>query len=280
MQQRRPPVPPPAIPTVPRAPGAPGGWVGRPVPGALPPLAPLPTAPSAPPAGGGGNSGRPRGRRNALLVVPLALVVLLVGAGAGAGVTYLVVSDDPAAADLPTLPDRLDHRFVALPAVTPEDSGARTSADRSSTERFNQDAEAAEKKAREALGALHGTATVRSYLDVAAARDVSRVAPAAQFAVTVVPGDAGLVIPQGPFEFEQPDRGMQLSEIGGHRCATLWTRHLDPVTGQQTDGEPTAEDYQVECRAERDGLAYDISASGLTPEETARYLDLVLEKTE
>lgn len=36
---------------------------------------------------------------------------------------------------------------------------------------------------------------------------------------------------------------------------------------------------EVECRAERSGLTYDLYSSGLTPEEAVHYLDLVLEKT-
>ena len=55
---------------------------------------------------------------------------------------------------------------------------------------------------------------------------------------------------------------------------------VDPATGAPTGEEPKAANYQqVECRAERDGLTYDLFGNGMTPEEVVHYLELVLEQT-
>ncbi|MBM9461106.1 hypothetical protein JK386_14485 [Nocardioides sp. zg-536] len=183
--------------------------------------------------------------------------------------------------DLPKLPDRLDSRFVALSAVTPEDGGATSSAGAEQIKAFAASAQASEKKARKRLGELYGEAEVRSYLDLPATVAGNPQARPAQFSVTVVPGDAGLVIPSGPFEIDGAQTGAhyELTEIDGYLCSKLWSDPVDPMTGLPTGLEPSGDSYQVECRAERGGLTYDIYSSGLDPEETAHYLDLVLRRT-
>ncbi|KRB80240.1 hypothetical protein ASE01_01745 [Nocardioides sp. Root190] len=208
-------------------------------------------------------------------------VVLLAGAvGFGVGLPEIVEdSDASASADLPTLPDKLDDRFVALSAVTPELGGAKTAEEISQMEAFADQATKSEAEATERLRGLYGDVALRSYLDVPATTATDQQTRPAQFAVTVVAGDAGLVIPSGPFQIDQQGTHYELKEIGGHNCSLIWSDPVDPTTGAPTGAEPTGASYQVECRAERDGLTYDLYSSGLTPDEATYYLDLVLDST-
>jgi hypothetical protein len=208
-------------------------------------------------------------------------VVLLAGVvGFGVGLPEVVGGPDASAsADLPTLPDRLDDRFVALSAVTPELGGAQTAEEISQMEAFADQAAKSEADANERLRDLYGDVTLRSYLDVPATTAAEPQGRPAQFAVTVVEGDAGLVIPSGPFQIDQQGTHYELKEMAGHTCSVIWSDPIDPTTGVPTGAEPTGASYQVECRAERDGLTYDLYSSGLTPDEATHYLDLVLEAT-
>ena len=205
--------------------------------------------------------------------------VLLAGAvGFGVGLPKVVDEPDSAsAADLPALPDRLDDRFVALGALTAEDTGGTSSAEEIET--VTKTAVENEAKASSTLATMYDGAVARSYIDAKALASAAQTQTRpAQFAVTVVPGDAGLVIPSGPFPIEQSGTHYELQQLGGHRCSLIWSESLDPTTGAPTGEEPTGANYQVECRAERDGITYDLYSSGLLPEEAVRYLDLVLEK--
>ncbi len=207
-------------------------------------------------------------------------VVLLAGA-VGFGVGLPEVIDDPGAttAELPTLPEQLDDRFVALQAITPEEVGATTPDQAEQFKTFTERSLASENEAREGLAEQYGDAAVRAYLDVPDAGTPAQAAPA-QIAVTVVPGDAGLLTPRGPFAIDSPGLRYELEEIDGHRCAVAVRETADPMTGQPTGEEPTAANYEVTCRAERDGLAYELSSAGLLPEEAVTYLDRTLELTE
>lgn len=206
--------------------------------------------------------------------------VLLLAGAVGFGVGLPEVVDNPGAtAQLPTLPDRLDDRFIALSAVTPEDGQADTPDAVAQMEAFASEAAASEREAAERLGAMYDDAIVRSYLDIPATLDATAQVRPAQLAVTVVPGEAGLVIPSGPFQIDQQGTHYELKNIDGYRCSVIWAEAVDPTTGVATGEEPTGANYQVECRAERDGLTYDAYSTGLTPDETVQYLELVLEKT-
>lgn len=208
-------------------------------------------------------------------------VVLLAGAvGFGVGLPEVVADPEASAdVDLPTLPDKLDDRFVALSAVTPEVGGATTPEEVSQMEAFADQAAKSEKEANERLRGLYGDVALRSYLDVPATLATDQQTRPAQFAVTVVAGDAGLVIPSGPFQIDQQGTHYELKKIDGHNCSMIWSDPVDPTTGAPTGAEVTGASYQVECRAERDGLTYDLYSSGLTPDEATHYLDLVLEAT-
>lgn len=206
--------------------------------------------------------------------------VLLAGAvGFGVGLPKVVDEPDKASAtDLPALPDRLDDRFVALAALTTDDTGGTSSAEELKT--VAEGALKSESEASSNLAAMYDGAVARSYIDAKALAGAAQSqARPAQFAVTVVPGDAGLVIPSGPFPIEQSGTHYELKELDGRRCSLIWSEPLDPTTGAPTGAEPDGSNYQVECRAERDGLTYDLYSSGLKPEEAVQYLDLVLEKT-
>lgn len=211
--------------------------------------------------------------------------VLLAGA-VGFGVGLPKAADDPGATgsitaeDLPVLPDRIDDRFVALGVVTTEDAGA-TAAQASEYDTIAKNAATGDADAASNLALIYDAAVTRSYIDAKAMGQIAQtqVRPA-QFAVTVVPGDAGLVIPSGPFEAAQQGAHYELKVIDGFRCSMIWSEAVDPTTGAPTGEEPTAANYQqVECRAERDGLTYDLFGNGLTPDEVVHYLELVLEKS-
>lgn len=207
-------------------------------------------------------------------------VVLLAGAvGFGVGLPELVENPGANAAELPKLPDRLDDRFVALSAVTPEDGKATTPDAAAQMEAFATGAAASEKEASQLLAGIYDDAVVRSYLDLPATVVTNPTSRPATLAVTVVPGDAGLVIPSGPFQVDQPGRHYELKKVGGHRCSVTWSEAVDPATGVPTGEELTGANYQVDCRAARDGVTYDIYGTGLTPEETVHYLDVILEQT-
>lgn len=212
----------------------------------------------------------------------VAGVVLLAGAvGFGAGLPKVI--DDPGAtsADLPTLPDSFDERFVGLSSVTPEQASA---SEPQQVEQIEAIAEAAQKTEEDTdalLAEEYGDAAVRTYLDVRAAVAAQQTGQApAQFIVTVVPGEAGLLTPRGPLAIDNPGFHYELEQIDGHRCATILRDPVDPMTGQPTGAEPTAADYEVTCRAERDGVAYELASSGLAPEEAGSYFDRLLELTE
>lgn len=219
--------------------------------------------------------------RSTITGVATGAVVLAAAAGFGIGLPKLI--DDPGATitaeDLPTLPDRLDDRFVALGALTAADAGAESPEDGALVENLANAAAQGDTDAAGTLTDLYGPATVRAYVDVQVMADLERTVAPAQMSVTVVPGDTGLVIPSGPFTVDQSGSHYELREINGHRCAVAWQDPVDPTTGQPTGGEVPASNYQAECRASRDGLSYDVYATGLDPEELAGYLDLVLEVT-
>ena len=207
-------------------------------------------------------------------------ILLLAGAvGFGVGLPEVVDNPGATATELPQLPDRLDDRFVALPAVTPQQGGAKTPDEIAQMNAFADEAAKSEKQAVSRLKKLYGDANVRSYLDVPAANTQQQGARPAQIAVTVVKGDPGLVIPSGPFPIEQQGTHYELKKINGHQCSVIWGDPYDPNTGLPTGEEATAANYQVECRTGRDGLAYDLYSSGLLPEEAVSYLEKVLELT-
>ena len=214
-------------------------------------------------------------------IVGVVAGVLLLGGAVGfaVGLPEAVGEGAEARPSVPTLPDRLDDRMVALSAVTAEEAQATTPEAIEQIEAFTTEALATEREGREHLAELYGDAEVRTYLDVPATLAADQRSRPAQIAVTVVPGEAGLLIPSGPMEIDQPGTHYELSELDGHQCSIVWNEQIDPTTGQIASEEPDPASYRVECRTERDGLTYDVYTTGLEPEEATAYLDLVLEQT-
>ncbi|GAA1509923.1 hypothetical protein [Nocardioides humi] len=214
-------------------------------------------------------------------VVGATTGVLLLAGAVGFGVGLPKVVDDAAAvssADLPTLPDRLDDRMIALSAVTAEDAGLTDQADLEAVQQVADRAADGDTEASSNLATIYGAAQVRAYVDAKVMGQSDAQSAPAQLAVTVTPGGAGLVIPSGPFAIDQQGGShYELREIGGHRCAVAWQESVDPTTGLPTGEEVPAANYQAECRAESDGLSYDVYATGLAPDEVASYVDRVLE---
>ncbi|MFC5728954.1 MULTISPECIES: hypothetical protein [Nocardioides] len=209
-------------------------------------------------------------------------VVLLAGVvGFGVGLPELVgdSAESASSADLPELPDALDDRMVAVSAVTPEQVGVTTPQDEAGLDQVTEAAAENETEAGAALAEQYGAATVRAYIDIAGMTGGDGQTAPAHVAVTVVPGEMGLVIPNGPFAIDQSGSHYELREIDGHRCAVAWREEVDQMTGEPTGAEVPASAYQAECRAERDGVAYDVFSTGLEPEKLAGYLDRVLELT-
>ncbi|WGY02662.1 hypothetical protein QI633_02630 [Nocardioides sp. QY071] len=202
--------------------------------------------------------------------------VLLLAGAVGFGVGLPKVVDDPAA--VPTLPTKLDDRFVALQAITPEQAGATSPDQAAQIKTFTDRAAKSEEETRKILAEQYDEAAVRAYIDVPAASSSSQSIPA-QIAVTVVPGNAGLVNPSGPFVVDESGSHYTLEVIDGSHCAIAWNEPVDQTTGTPTDQKPTGADYRVQCRKEVDGLTYDLYTNGLTPDEVASYVDKVLELT-
>ncbi|MBM0124349.1 hypothetical protein [Pimelobacter simplex] len=207
-------------------------------------------------------------------VVGATTGVLLLAGAVGFGVGLPKVVDDTAA--VPSLPTKLDDRFVALQAITQEQTGA----DDERYAAFVKEAEDSEATARKALAAQYDDAVVRAYVDVPDPSSSAQSVPA-QIAVTVIPGSSGLVNPSGPFLIDEPQSGTHysLEEIDGSHCAVAWNDPYDQTTGMPTGEEPTGADYRVQCRKEVDGLSYDLYTNGLTPDEVATYVDKVLALT-
>lgn len=202
--------------------------------------------------------------------------VLLLAGAVGFGVGLPKVVDDTAA--VPSLPTELDDRFVALQAITPEQAGAGTPEEVEQIKTFAERAAKSESETRDLLADQYDDAAVRAYIDVPDA-DSAQSVPA-QIAVTVVPGSPGLVNPSGPFVVDEQGTHYTLEVIDGSHCAVAWNDPVDQMTGSPTGQKPTGADYRVQCRAERDGLTYDLYTNGLTPDEVASYVDKVLALTE
>ena len=208
-------------------------------------------------------------------------VVLLAGAlGLGVGLPKLTDEQYGASDDVPTLPDRIGGRFLAASELTPEDVKADNDADVDYIKKLAASTTVGDASGNDALADVYGDAATRTYVDVEAfaALKTTGVAPAVM-TVSVVEGSAGLVMFGGPIPTDQNGSHYELKTIDGYPCAVAWNEPVDQTTGQPTGEKATAANYQVECRGERNGLAYDVLANGVKPDEVATYLTDVMEKT-
>ncbi|MEV5003405.1 hypothetical protein [Nocardioides sp. LML1-1-1.1] len=205
--------------------------------------------------------------------------VVLLAAAVGFGVGLPKVVDEPAAAagSLPTLPDKLDDRFVALSNVTAEQVGMDTPEGAPQFKTAIAKIKASEKEASAYFTKEYGAARVRGYIAIPPPGSQTG---SAQMAVTIAPGAPGLLNPQGPFMTDEVGAHYQLKDVQGKRCSVTWRDATDPATGMPTGQAPTAESYVVQCRTESKGLTYDIFSNGLTPDEVAGYLDKVIDLTD
>jgi hypothetical protein len=209
-------------------------------------------------------------------------VLLLAGVvGFGVGLPEVIEGEagHAASAELPKLPDALSDDVKALSAVTPEDAKAQTEEDREQIEAFTQQVEKSDAEAASHLASLYDDATVRSYVSLAS-MDPEKSSGLKTLGVSVVPGEAGMVIPRGPFEIEGQGAHYKLQKIDGHQCAVSWSEQIDPATGQPAEGQDSSASYQVECRADRDGLAYSVFGNGFDEKQIAGFLDELLARTE
>ncbi|WP_435770042.1 hypothetical protein [Nocardioides sp. SYSU DS0651] len=208
-------------------------------------------------------------------------VVLLAGfVGFAVGLPEVAGDSGQATADIPELPDRLGDDVVALSAVTPEEADAQGEEEAAEIEQFTERVQASDREAAKHLASLYDDAAVRSYVSLDSMTD-----PQSQgvqsLGVTVVPGEAGLVIPRGPFQIDSQGTHYELRDVDGYRCGISFNDQVDPTTGMPAEGgEANPASYQVECRAERDGLAYSVFANGFDEQQVAGFLDSVLAATD
>lgn len=204
--------------------------------------------------------------RSSLAGIATGAVLLAGVAGFGVGLPKVIDSPDAAAATVPSLPDKIGT-MTALSAVTAEDAQAKTDEDRAGIDQLTVAAKENDANAIKLLKKQYGDAVVRAYVDVAQMRTAQQTGSVGQFTITVVPGEAGLVMPGGPYERES----YKLQVIDGHKCSVAWS-------ASPTGEPPTAAAYQVECRAEADGLTYDIYSLGMTPEDVAAALTTLVDE--
>ena len=218
--------------------------------------------------------------RSTVAGVAIGAVLLAGVVGFGVGLPELVGdSDETAAVELPKLPDTLTDDVKALSAVTPEDAQARTEQDSKDIEQFTQRVAQSDREAASHLATLYDQATVRSYVSLKS-MDPQTSTGLKTLGVSVVPGEAGMVIPRGPFEIENSGAHYKLQKVGGHQCAVSWSEQVDPSTGQPVQGGDNSSSYQVECRDDRDGLAYSVFGNGFDEKQIAGFLDKVLAATD
>lgn len=181
-------------------------------------------------------------------------VLLLAGVvGFGVGVPEVTGSSSSSSAAVPDLPDGIEG-YTALDAV-PAEAAQQLGADPATSAEQDVNAD-------KALTEEYGDASVRYYVDLEGVEQAAVTGALGRFSLTVVPGeDDVLPIFGGPYESET----YEMRTIDGHRCAVAWN---PPADGS----EPTALDYQVECRQAVDGLVYDILAQSIAPDEVAALL--------
>ncbi|MDN5744449.1 MAG: hypothetical protein L0H31_04930, partial [Nocardioidaceae bacterium] len=115
--------------------------------------------------------------------------------------------------------------------------------------------------------------TARTYVDVKAFSALKQTGvPPAVLTVSVVQGPGGLVMFGGPIPSDDNGNHYELKTVDGYPCAIAWSEPVDQSTGQPTGQKATAANYQVECRGESNGLAYDVLANGIMPDEAVEHL--------
>lgn len=203
-------------------------------------------------------------------IIGIVVGLLLLGAVAGYAVGLPKVEDD-ATPTMPNLPDRLDSTYVAVSSVTADDFSYTAEQNAQIAKGLAAQATKQNDAAAKQLADLYGAAEVAFYADPKSLlASIQQGQQPTSVAVTVVPGAPGLVIPSGPFSFDQQLGHYQLTEVDGHQCAAVFT------DGQTQTGAPQAgaETYQLaECRAAVGDLTYDVFGTGVPVDKVAGYLD-------
>ncbi|TIC89268.1 hypothetical protein E8D34_01920 [Nocardioides sp. GY 10113] len=190
----------------------------------------------------------------------IATGALVLAGIVGFGVGLPKVAADPVVA-LPTLPDEVGG-LQAVATIDPEAVGFTDADARANFEQVAAGADENDAEAADALAEQYGAAAVRMYVDASALQEALSGGSIAQVTATVVPGEAGLLMTNGPYQAAN----YQLREIDGHHCAVL------SRSGYSATGEESAT-YQVECRTSVDGVTYDVSTYGMAPEDASAALD-------
>jgi hypothetical protein len=206
--------------------------------------------------------------RATIVGIVAGLLVLGAFAGFAIGLPKVVKTD------LPALPDRLDSKFVAISAATPADLGSTSAQGAAQAQQVAANAKTGDATAGANLTSLYGDAEVRSYLDVSVLSTGHQLQSApAQLSITVAPGEAGLVIPSGPFAIDQNGQHYKLEKVNGFQCASVYG---DPQAATATTAATGTTYLQADCRGAADGLAYDIFATGISVDDVASYLQRVI----
>lgn len=207
----------------------------------------------------------------------LALAVLI---GYAVGLPKAVGGDDgratSTAPSLPTLPDRLDARLVAMAAVSPDDFGFTPQQNQQVARAIGRASAQQDAAASKKLSELYGTpAVVRYYArpeDVVKALHTGDAV--SSVAVTVLAAPPGLVLPSGPVTADEAMIGhYDLTKVHGHQCAAVF-QGAQPKTPVSP---ATPASYKLaECRDTAGGLTYDVFGSGVSLDQVVGYLDELL----
>ncbi|WP_460850926.1 hypothetical protein [Nocardioides montaniterrae] len=203
-----------------------------------------------------------RNSRATIVGIVGGLVLLAALAGVAIGLPKIT-------GQLPHLPNKLDDRFVAISAATPEELGATSAQELPQVAQFVARAKQRDDENTDHLSDLYGEATVRSYLDVSALKQQSTGQLPPQVGVTVVKSAPGLVIPSGPFQVDQDGQHYALKQVDGYQCASTYA---DPQPATPTTAATSTQYLQTECRTDKGEYTYDVFGSNISPDDVAALL--------
>ncbi|MCL2613571.1 MAG: hypothetical protein FWD95_10130 [Nocardioidaceae bacterium] len=173
---------------------------------------------------------------------------------------------------MPSLPDQLAAKVVAVSALTPQLAGATSAQQVTAVHQFAAQAEQSDAKGSKRLTHLYGDAKVRTYVDMAHLDRVTQGLPN-EVAVSVVKTDPGLVFPSGPVAVDLDTTHYAMKKIDGFQCAGTYADAQQATATSQATGEQYG---TSECRGEQNGYTVDVYASGTSLNEAAGYLKTIL----